>query len=84
MTALTQSLLLVFFLVAAGWQLAVGSMLPARPLPKPMQVKMPAPPAGWKIVEDKPLTKLGTTIMKQDGTVVVDGTALVWRESLDG
>ena len=32
--------------------------------------------------EDKPITKLRTTIRKQDGTVVVDGTALVWTESL--
>ena len=32
--------------------------------------------------EDKPLTKLRTTIANQDGTVVLDGTALVWTESL--
>ena len=31
---------------------------------------------------DKPLTKLRTTIANQDGTVVLDGTALVWREPL--
>ena len=30
--------------------------------------------------EDKPITKLRTTITNQDGTVVVDGTALVWSE----
>ena len=30
--------------------------------------------------EDKPLTKLRTTISTQDGTVVLDGTALVWTE----
>jgi acyl dehydratase len=29
---------------------------------------------------DKPLTKLRTTIANQDGTVVLDGTALVWTE----
>jgi acyl dehydratase len=29
---------------------------------------------------DKPLTKLRTTISAQDGTVVLDGTALVWTE----
>jgi len=29
---------------------------------------------------DKPLTKLTTTIVNQDGTTVVDGTALVWTE----
>jgi acyl dehydratase len=34
--------------------------------------------------EDKPLTKLRTTITNQDGTVVLDGTALVWTESLGG
>src|SRR5215470_1225501 len=28
--------------------------------------------------EDKPITKLRTTISNQDGTVVLDGTALVW------
>ena len=32
--------------------------------------------------EDKPLTKLRTTIVNQDGTVVLDGSALVWTEPL--
>ncbi len=32
--------------------------------------------------EDKPLTTLRTTITNQDGTVVLDGTALVWTEQL--
>ena len=32
--------------------------------------------------EDKPITKLRTTISNQDGVVVLDGTALVWSESL--
>ena len=32
--------------------------------------------------EDKPLTRLRTTIANQDGTVVLDGTALVWTEAL--
>ena len=31
---------------------------------------------------DKPLTKLRTTITNQEGAVVLDGTALVWTESL--
>ena len=31
---------------------------------------------------DKPLTTLRTTIVNQDGTVVLDGSALVWTESL--
>ncbi len=31
---------------------------------------------------DKPLTRLRTTIVNQDGTVVLDGTALVWTEAL--
>jgi acyl dehydratase len=31
---------------------------------------------------DKPLTKLRTTIAKQDGTVVLDGSALVWTEPI--
>jgi acyl dehydratase len=31
---------------------------------------------------DKPIAKLRTTITNQDGTVVVDGTALVWTETL--
>ena len=30
--------------------------------------------------EDKPLTTLRTTIVNQDGVVVLDGTALVWTE----
>jgi acyl dehydratase len=30
--------------------------------------------------EDKPITRLRTTITNQEGTVVVDGTALVWSE----
>jgi|SRR4051795_6798954 len=32
--------------------------------------------------EDKPLTKLRTTITNQDGTIVLDGSALVWTESI--
>ena len=32
--------------------------------------------------EDKPLTTLRTTIVNQDGTVVLDGRAVVWTESL--
>src|SRR5687768_10846567 len=31
---------------------------------------------------DKPLTTLRTTIVNQDGTVVLDGSALVWTETL--
>ena len=31
---------------------------------------------------DKPISRLRTTITTGDGTVVVDGTALVWREPL--
>jgi acyl dehydratase len=30
--------------------------------------------------EDKPLTKLRTTITNQDGTIVLNGSALVWTE----
>ena len=32
--------------------------------------------------EDKPIRKLRTTITNQEGTVVVDGTALVWSEPI--
>ncbi len=32
--------------------------------------------------KDKPLTTLRTTIVNQDGVVVLDGTALVWTEPL--
>jgi acyl dehydratase len=31
---------------------------------------------------DKPITKLRTTIVNQDGVVVLDGSALVWKEAL--
>ena len=31
---------------------------------------------------DKPISKLRTTIENQDGVVVLEGTALVWRETL--
>jgi acyl dehydratase len=34
--------------------------------------------------EDKPITTLRTTITNQDGTTVLDGTALVYREPLRG
>src|SRR5213593_1650633 len=30
--------------------------------------------------QDKPITKLRTTITREDGTVVLDGQALVWTE----
>ncbi len=32
--------------------------------------------------EDKPLTRLRTSITNQDGTVVLDGSALVWTEDV--
>ena len=32
--------------------------------------------------EDKPLTRLRTTIVNQDEVVVLDGTALVWTEPI--
>jgi acyl dehydratase len=32
--------------------------------------------------QDKPLTKLRTTVTNQDGAIVLDGSALVWTESL--
>src|SRR5919197_1862425 len=32
--------------------------------------------------DDKPLTKLRTTITNQDGEIVLDGSALVWTEDL--
>jgi len=32
--------------------------------------------------EDKPISKLSTTMTNQDGTVVLDGAALVWSEPL--
>jgi acyl dehydratase len=31
---------------------------------------------------DKPLTRLRTTVVNQEGVVVLDGTALVWTEKL--
>src|SRR5213592_1830835 len=34
--------------------------------------------------EDRPICTLRTTITNQDGTVVLDGTALVYREPLGG
>jgi acyl dehydratase len=34
--------------------------------------------------EDKPLTTLRTTITNQNGTVVLDGSALVWTEPVSG
>ncbi len=36
-----------------------------------------------EVREDKPIYTLNTTITDQDGTVVLEGTALVWQESLD-
>jgi acyl dehydratase len=32
--------------------------------------------------EDKPITRLRTTVSNQDGTVVLDDTALVWTEPI--
>ena len=32
--------------------------------------------------EDKPLTRLRTTITNQEGTIVLDGSALVWTEPI--
>jgi acyl dehydratase len=35
-----------------------------------------------EVRDDKPISRLRTTITDQDGTVVLDGTALVWQEPL--
>ena len=35
-----------------------------------------------EVREDKPLTRLRTVVVNQEGTVVLDGTALVWTERL--
>jgi acyl dehydratase len=35
-----------------------------------------------EVRDDKPVTRLRTTVTKQDGTVVLDGTAVVWTEPL--
>jgi acyl dehydratase len=35
-----------------------------------------------EVRDDKPLTSLKTTIVDQNGTVVLEGTALVWTEPL--
>jgi acyl dehydratase len=35
-----------------------------------------------EVREDKPLTTLRTTVADQNGTVVLDGTALVWTEPI--
>lgn len=35
-----------------------------------------------EVREDKPISRLRTTITNQEGTVVLDGTALVWTEVL--
>ena len=35
-----------------------------------------------EVREDKPICTLRTTITNQDGTVVLEGTALVYREPL--
>jgi len=37
-----------------------------------------------EVREDKPITRLSTTITNQDGIVVLDGTALVYTERLTG
>ncbi|HEX4521705.1 MAG TPA: MaoC family dehydratase [Gaiellaceae bacterium] len=36
-----------------------------------------------EVRDDKPITTLRTTISTEDGTVVLEGTALVYREPLD-
>jgi hypothetical protein len=35
-----------------------------------------------EVRDDKPISKLRTTIVNQDAVVVVEGTALVWSEPL--
>jgi acyl dehydratase len=35
-----------------------------------------------EVRDDKPISRLRTTITNQDSTVVLDGSALVWQEPL--
>jgi acyl dehydratase len=37
---------------------------------------------GVEARDDKPLTKLRTTVTNQDGAIVLDGSALVWTETV--
>src|SRR3954454_19554836 len=85
-------------IVQGGVTSGLGNAVVAEDLPGPGSVflhvdwsfKAPVRPddeitAEVEVLEartDKPLTKLRTTIANQDGTVVLDGTALVWTEPL--
>jgi acyl dehydratase len=45
-------------------------------------MRSPAEVKVLEVREDKPITRLRTTVSNQDGTVVLDGSALVWTEPL--
>lgn len=86
-------------IVQGGVTSALLNALVAEDLPGPGSVflhvdwsfKAPVAPgdeitATAEVVEvrqDKPIYRLSTTITNQDGVVVLEGTALVWREPLD-
>jgi Protein of unknown function (DUF3485) len=57
MNAFSQGFLLILFLAAAAWRMMVGTLVPPAKLPAPAEIKMPAPPPGWQVTEDKPLTE---------------------------
>lgn len=44
---------------------------------------VPWPECPVSVLDDKPIVELATTVTDQDGTVVLDGTVLVWQEPLE-
>lgn len=56
MTPWTKWALLALFGLGAAWQRTVGRFPAAPPLPPNESVRLPAPPSGWALVAEQPVT----------------------------
>ena len=55
MIALLKWIPVVLFAGSAAWQIALGTIPPAGPLPTPDELKVPPAPAGWKLTKTEPI-----------------------------
>ena len=65
--------------VPAEFQVAIAATVEWDAAPKPVCVARAAW-AWWSRVGQEPVTTLETQVTNQDGVVVVNGTAVVWRD----
>jgi hypothetical protein len=79
-------LLLILFAAAAWWRIALGSPLPAGHALSAEMVGVPPVPAGWSLVEERPLRDIPDSpgriavFRAPDGTKLTVHTRIAWAD----